>query len=280
MDLTNILVHVDASERAAERIRLAANIAKTCDAHVTGTFAIPDPYIAAYMASGYVPVEIFETQREEAFKQSGDARKVFEDIVSKAGVKGEYRTEEGAVSDVVARHARYADLAVVGKGDRDDPVKYPYPELSGDLVMTCGRPVLVVPNSGGFETVGRRILVCWNASREATRAVNDAMPFLAKADKVTVLAVNPAKSSGGDHGEIPSADIALHLARHGVKAEASSTAADRIEISDVILARASDLGADLIVSGAYGHSRTREWVFGGVTENLMRDTTVPVLMSH
>lgn len=280
MNLTNILVHVDASERAAERIRLAANIAQTVDAHVTGVFVIPDPYVAAYMASGYVPVEIFESQREEAMKQSGDAKKLFDDLVSRAGAKGEYRTEEGTVSDVVARHARYADVAVVGKGDRDEPVKYPYPELSGDLVMTCGRPVLVVPNAGHFESVGKRVLVCWNASREATRAVNDALPFLAMADKVTILAVNPGKSGNGDHGEIPSADIALHLARHGVKAEASNTAADGIDISDVILARASDLGSDLIVSGAYGHSRTREWVFGGVTENLMRDTTVPVLMSH
>lgn len=280
MNLTNILVHVDGSERAAERMRLTANIAQERDAHVTGLFVIPDPYVAAYMASGYVPVEIFEAQREEALKQAGAAKKLFDDIVGRAGAKHEWRTEEGTLSDIVARHARYADLAVVGKGDRDEPVKYPYPELSGDLVMTCGRPVLIVPNAGHFETVGKRILVCWNASREATRAINDAMPFLTEADKVTILAVNPAKAAGGDHGDVPSADIALHLARHGVKAEASSTVADSIEISDVILARASDLGADMIVTGAYGHSRTREWVFGGVTENLMRDTTVPVLMSH
>ena len=280
MKITNILVHVDGSARTEERLRLAANVASGHDAHVTGVFVVPDPYIAAYMASGYVPVEIFEAQREEALKQSETAKKLFADIASKAGIKSEFRTEEGNVSDVVARHARYADLAIVGKGDRDEPVKFPYPELSGDIVMTCGRPVLIVPNAGHFESVGKRILVCWNASREATRAVNDALPFLAGADKVTILAVNPTKAAGGDHGDVPSADIALHLARHGVKAEAAATAADGIDISDVILARASDLGADMIVTGAYGHSRTREWVFGGVTENLMRDTTLPVLMSH
>jgi len=280
MDITNILVHVDGTERAAERIKLAAHIAGENDAHVTGTFVIPDPYVAAYMASGYVPVEIFEAQREEAQKESGTARDTFNEIVEKAGVKAEYRTEEGAVADVMARHARYSDLTIVGKGDPDEPAKFPYPDLAADLVMTAGRPVMVVPNAGHFDSVGKRVLVCWNASREATRALNDALPFLQKAEKVTVLAVNPAKPVGGDHGDIPSADIALHLARHGVKAEASQTAAEKIEISDVILARASDLGADLIVTGAYGHSRTREWVFGGVTEHLMRDMTVPCMMSH
>ncbi len=97
-------------------------------------------------------------------------------------------------------------------------------------------------------------------------------------DPRPALAVNPTKQ--GDHGDIPCADIALHLARHGIKAEATSTSADGIGVADAILARASDLGADLIVTGAYGHSRTREWVFGGVTESLMLNMTVPALMSH
>jgi len=280
MEITNIVVHVDGSERAAERVKLANHIAQESDAHITGVFVIPDPYVPAYMAGGYFPAEIFEQQREEAKAEAETAQKMFADLTGKAGVKTEWRSEEGMVSNVVARHARYADLAVVGKGDIDDPVKYPYPELAADLVMTCGRPVLVVPNAGRFDSVGKRVLVCWNASREATRAVNDALPLLRQADKVTVLAVNPQKASSGDHGDIPSADISLHLARHDIKAEAASTVAEGIEIADVILARASDFGADMIVSGAYGHSRTREWVFGGVTESLLRNMTVPTLLSH
>lgn len=280
MEIKDIVVHVDGSERAAERIQLATKMAASRDAHLTGIFAVPDPYTPALMAGGYVPVDIFEQFRQEAVEESNKAEKLFQKITDAGGVHSEWRVEEGTARNVVSRHVRYSDIVVVGKGDYDDPVKYPHPELSGDLIMTSGRPVLVVPNAGHYDTVGARILVCWNASREATRAVNDAMPFLQAADKVTVLAVNPHKPSGGDHGETPSADIALHLARHGVNAEAASTVSAGIEVADTILARASDLGVDMIVCGAYGHSRTREWVFGGVTESLLRNTTVPTLLSH
>jgi nucleotide-binding universal stress UspA family protein len=278
MELKNILVHVDGTDRAAVRIRTAANLAAKTDAQVTGVFVVPDPYIGAYMAGGYVPVEIFEQQRQQALKEADEASNLFEDITGKSGIRAEWRIEEGTLADVLARHVRYADIAVVGKGDPEDPIGHPHPELAGDLAMTAGRPVLVIPNAGTFDEIGKRVLVCWNASREAARAVQDAMPMLEAAEKVTILAVNPTKQ--GDHGDIPCADIALHLARHGIKAEATSTSADGIGVADAILARASDLGADLIVTGAYGHSRTREWVFGGVTESLMRNMTVPALMSH
>jgi nucleotide-binding universal stress UspA family protein len=280
MEIKDIVVHVDSSERTAERVQLATRIAADKDAHVTGVFVIPDPYTPALMAGGYVPTDIFDQFRQEAIADSEKAKELFLKITDAGGVHSEWRTEEGVASTVVARHARYSDLCVVGKGDYDEPVKYPHAELPADLMMTSGRPVLVVPNAGHFEVVGTRILVCWNTSREATRAVNDAMPFLQAAEKVTVLAVNPHKSSGGDHGDTPSADISLHLARHGVNAEAASTVASGIDVADTILARASDLGVDMIVSGAYGHSRTREWVFGGVTESLLRNTTVPTLLSH
>ena len=280
MTIKNIVVHADSTDRAAERIQLAASLATKNDGHVVGVFAVPDPYAPAYMAGGYVPADLFEQLRQEAIADAKKAEELFKKTVSSSGVPNEWRLEEGTVGGVIARHTRYADVAVVGKGDYDEPEKYPNPSLAADLVMTAGRPVLVVPNAGHYEAVGNRVLVCWNASREATRAVNDALPFLRTADNVTILAVNPHKASGGDHGDTPSADIALHLARHGVKAEAASTVAAGIDVADTILARASDLGADMIVCGAYGHSRTREWVFGGVTESLLRDTTVPTLLSH
>ena len=122
------------------------------------------------------------------------------------------------------------------------------------------------------------MLVCWNASREATRAITDALPILKRADHVTVLAVNP--DDGAGHGAVPGADISHYLARHGVRAEANRTYAEDIDIADAILSRASDLGCDLIVMGAYGHSRVREWIFGGVTRSIMRTMTRPVLISH
>ena len=276
MELKNILVHVDASERAGERIEIAATMAQASDAHLTGLFVIPRLPMLGYPVSA----NLFHEQVEAARTDSKTSENAFHAAAKAKGVHAEWRCEEGQLSSVVAHHTRYADLVAVGKGDAKDPARYPHSGLAPDLVMTCGRPVLVVPNFGRFETVGRRVLVCWNATRESTRAVNDSLPLLRAAEHVTVLSITPRKHPGGDHGKILSADLALHLARHGVRAEAASTTTEGIDAADMILARAGDLGADLIGAGAYGHSRTREWVFGGVTESLLHNTTVPTLMSH
>jgi nucleotide-binding universal stress UspA family protein len=139
-----------------------------------------------------------------------------------------------------------------------------------------GRPVLVVPRYGTFPTIGERVLVAWNGAREAVRAVNDALPLLQRAQLVTVLSIDP---SDADH-RIPSADITLHLARHGVTAVAAQTRGTDLLVADILLSYAADLGADLIVSGAYGHTRLRELVLGGMTRHLLQTMTVPVLMSH
>jgi nucleotide-binding universal stress UspA family protein len=139
--------------------------------------------------------------------------------------------------------------------------------------------VLVVPHTGSFTSVGRRVLVGWNASREATRAVHDALPLLAGAESVTVSAVNPRRGLGA-HGEEPGSDIARHLARHGVRVTVEHTAAPEIGAADILLNRASELSADLLVVGAYGQSRLREFLLGGVTRSLLREMTVPVLLSH
>lgn len=279
MVLRNILVHVDASERAGERIRIAAELAGPDDGHLTGVFVSPDPPIPTWMVAG-MPVGALEAAIERTRGEGEAARRRFQEVAERAGVHAEWRTASGSVGRIAAQHARYADVAVVGKGSASEPERFPHPDLAADLTMSCGRPVLVVPNAGRFDRVGHQVLVCWNASREATRAVNDAMPLLRRAEKVVVLSVNPHRPSGGDHGEIPSANIALHLARHGVNAEAANTVADGIAVSDIVLSHVSDLGIDLIVAGAWGHSRMREWAFGGVTESLLRDTTAPTLMSH
>jgi nucleotide-binding universal stress UspA family protein len=185
---------------------------------------------------------------------------------------------EGATAELVALHARHADLVVLGQADPEDGP----PSAAGTVaaaLFDSGRPVLVVPYAGTFVTAGRRVLVGWNASREAARAVNDALPLLVGAEVVTVSAVNPRRGLDG-HGDEPGADIALHLARHGVKVDVEHSAAPEIEAADILLNRASELSADLLVVGAYGHSRLREMILGGVTRSLLRQMTVPVLMSH
>ncbi|HZB90176.1 MAG TPA: universal stress protein, partial [Stellaceae bacterium] len=128
-------------------------------------------------------------------------------------------------------------------------------------------------------TLGQTVLIGWKSGREAARAVNDALPLLQQARSVTVLAINPEDGIGGD-GDVPAADIALHLARHGVKAAAAHTVAKEIDEGDALLNYADDISADLIVAGAYGHSRLSELVFGGVSRTLLTTMTVPVLLSH
>jgi nucleotide-binding universal stress UspA family protein len=127
--------------------------------------------------------------------------------------------------------------------------------------------------------VGHDVLVGWNATAEAARALNDALPILRRAHKVTVLSINPRRGIRGD-GDVPAADIALHLARHGIAAEAAHTVATDIPEGDALLSYAADIGADLLVCGMYGHSRMREMVFGGVTRSLLTEMTLPVFMAH
>ena len=141
--------------------------------------------------------------------------------------------------------------------------------------MNSCRPVIAVPFAGKFKTLGKRVLVAWNGTREAARATHDALPFLTHADKVVVLSVN---ASGKVH--IPGADISTHLARHGVDVEIHNREGNDVSVGDAILNAVSDYGADLLVIGAYGHSRVRELVLGGVTRHLLRHMTIPVLMSH
>jgi nucleotide-binding universal stress UspA family protein len=282
MALKDILVHLDVTPRSAARLAVAARLAAQRGGHLTGVHVIDIPsanyfYGAAMPFVPANPDEIVERMRADATAAAAPVEAAFRDCVRRNGLQGEWRLVEGNPAATVALHARYADLTVVGQPDARDPQDSD--AITVTAVMTSGRPVLAVPFAGDFPTVGERVLVAWNASREAARAVNDALPLLAGAKQVTVLAINPQRGIGG-HGEVPAADIALHLARHGVKAEAAHTVARDIADGEALLSYAADVGADLIVAGAYGHSRARELVFGGVTRTLIAEMTAPVLLSH
>jgi nucleotide-binding universal stress UspA family protein len=188
----------------------------------------------------------------------------------------EWRSAVEDLVDAMTLHARYADLVVIGQTDASENSHVPadFPER---LVLAGGRPVLILPAVGSFATIGKRILVAWNPSREATRAVTDAIPLLQRADNVHVMAVNP---KAGEHGSVPGADIGLYLARHGVRVEIKADHGAEIDVGNELLSRAADLDADLIVMGGYGHSRLKEWVLGGATRTILESMTAPVLMSH
>jgi nucleotide-binding universal stress UspA family protein len=279
MSLKNILVHVDDSAQCKQRLDVACSLARQHGAHLSGIYVVPLPIVPAVMSTGYIPETFIAEQEQLERERAAKAKDLFDKHMATAGIAAEWRQGEGSFASIVSLNARYADLAIVSQFDPSSRIGYEMLELPADVALSAGRPVLVVPYIGAGRSIGTNVLVGWNASREATRAVNDALPILERAKKVTVLAVDPERGFHGQ-GEVPGADIALHLARHGVKAEASQTATGDIDVGDVLLSRAADLGADLIVIGAYGHSRMREFIMGGVTRHLLQHMTVPVLMSH
>ena len=293
MGFKDILVALDTAPAARGRIELAAALAERFGAHLIGlhtTVAAHAPRERGYF--DYFDQSLLDPlYRDFEEKMEADAelaRSLFEEIAGRHGVSAEWRAASGYPSEMTAMHGSYVDLIVLGQLDPDDTLAPLFRPLPEEVALAVGRPILVIPYAGSWTQIGRRVLVGWDASREATRAINDAMPLLAGAETVTILAVDPPQGLGdhgpagypGGHGETPGADIALHLARHGVKATTEATVSAGIGAGNALLSRASDLEADLLVMGGYGHSRVRELLLGGVTRTILESMTLPVLMAH
>ena len=277
MSYKTILVHLDHRPRCAERVNLAFGLAAQFDAHLIGLYAPGAPRIPSYALAEAGPTvrEMLDQRRAERASQA-EAR--FRDATRKHGdTSAEWRASDDDADAAVRQSARYADLVVAGQpeaGDEGD-----LRGLADELAFSAGRPVLFVPYAGRFSAPGKRVLIAWDAGREAARAVSDALPFLQRAEAVEVSAFDPERGRRG-HGEQPGADIALYLARHGVKVTVHRQSGAGYEVGGQILSRAADTSADLIVMGSYGHSRVRELVLGGATRSMLEAMTVPVLMSH
>jgi nucleotide-binding universal stress UspA family protein len=280
MTFKTILVHLDSGKRCAARLELGIRLAKSFDAHLVGLHALTVVRLPGYAAVEAGP-RIAEEQRRRAVEYAAEAEKVFKQAVDRGGVPGaEWRSSLDDALDAVTLHARYADLVVIGQSDPDEEhgVLGVPPDLAERVVESVPRPALVIPYIGDFPVIGQRILVGWDTSRSAARAIADALPLLKRAANVTVLVINP--ESAGDHGELPGADISLYLARHGVKVEAMENHTRDVEPGTWIVSRAFDLGADLIVMGGFGHLRLRELVFGSVTRSVLGQTPLPVLIEN
>lgn len=280
MAIKDVLVQVDGSKRAAARIAAAIDLAQIHAAHLTGLCLAVEPPVPAEIL-GFMPADLLASQRKGVLDQAETAAAQFRLAVEAAGTLGEcriVRVLDLDAADVFIQHARHADVVILSQADPGE-ISVLGRQFPVDIVMGSGRPVIVIPYIGPAPTLGQRVLVAWNGSREAARAVNDALPILERAHSVTVLSVNPDVSSNGERRD-SGADISLHLARHGVKVTAARTIAREISVGDAILADIADNGIDLVVMGAYGHSRLRELVLGGVTRHLLEHMTVPVFMSH
>jgi nucleotide-binding universal stress UspA family protein len=284
MGFKDILVALDTARPTHGRVELAAALAERFAAHLIGLHPTlpadaprPHGYFDYFDRSLLDP--LYREYEQKTQRESEATRHLFEEAATRHGLSAEWRAASGLPSAVTALHGRYVDLIVVGQPDPDDLQAALFRPLPEEVALAVGRPILVIPYAGSWTQIGRRVLVGWDSSREATRAINDAMPLLAGAEAVTVLVVDPADGPAG-HGEVPGADIALHLARHGVKATVESTVSAGIGAGNALLSRASDLEADLLVMGAYGHSRVRELLLGGVTRTILESMTLPVLMAH
>lgn len=272
-----LLVPVDGKPRSARSVEVACRIAAAFDAHVVGLFVEPSIRLPALAFGDAFVADIGEMALAAARELTHKAKANFETTVAASGhAKSEWRTTGGDRVGAVAVQARYADLVVINQTDVNDSGAS---NFADSVLTSLNRPALLVPHSGTIKHVGESVLLCWNASDEAARAVTDALPLLKRANKVTVMAVEGKPSLDG-HGERPGSDIALFLSRHGVRAEVMATPSGGVDTGNVILSRAYDQGADLIVMGAYSHPRMRQLVLGGVTRTILESMTVPVLMSH
>jgi nucleotide-binding universal stress UspA family protein len=270
----DILVIVDTSPSCEARLDLATALGARFGAHLTGLFISPPPDVPAMIDAPAAAALLVQGEMHMLTEARARAQELFTRHAKAPGVTTEWRVADGEPGRVATVHARYADLTIVGQVDPEAPTLVPI-DLPERVVLGAGRAVLVVPYAGTFKTLGQRALVAWNESREAARAVHDAMPLLDGASKVTALSINVRDEDDG-----PAADLVQHLSRHGVHAEASAITSDDVEAGALLLSRAADLAADLLVMGAYGHSRLREVVLGGATREIFRSMTLPVLMAH
>lgn len=255
----------------------AVSAAEAFDAHVLGVAFAYEPVIPGTVMGG-IPPDFIEAQRAESEKKAGAAAARFEANAKRAGVSYETRVIAASISGAAERlghMARRFDLAIVGQPDREEGL--PEEVVDEGVLFESGRPVIFVPfiQKGGMKL--DRVMLCWDGSRAATRAIADALPLLKKAKQVEVVIVATGKPKSN---EVPGADLGAHLARHGLKVEVKRITSPDIDVQSTILSYAADSAADLIVMGGYGHSRLREFVLGGVTRGILESMTVPVLMSH
>jgi nucleotide-binding universal stress UspA family protein len=245
MSIKDILVHVDTSQAADVRLRVAADLARRFDAYLLGI----------------------------GLAEEVGAEEKFAALLRENDLPGEWQASFGVMASYVTRRARVADLAILSQRDPAKPTELDPPE---DVILGCGRPVLVLPRDQPVRRIGVNVLVAWNASREVARAIHGGLPLMAESNIVTVVSVNPDEDEDWQLGGA----LIRHLARHGLNATTETITTTALAPADAILERASDGGADLIVMGAYGRSRLREIILGGVTRDILATMTVPVLMAH
>ncbi|GEO80325.1 universal stress protein [Pararhodospirillum oryzae] len=275
MELRHLFVHLDSTPVRARRVALALGLARRFNAHVSALFAQVDGVVPTYGLPEGLPLTTQATGAHVIDRFAAEARAVgvsFDAAVAPPGGAAE-------VINATLEGARDSDLALLGACQEVYAHGEVPPDLIAQVIQWCGRPVLLVPCHGQAETLGRRVLVGWNGTREAARALNDALPLMRHAEAVYLLSIAPpseiaaelAPSTGG---------VVRHLRRHGIEATLVREPRHALSVADTLVSRVTDFGCDLLVLGAFGHLSLPAWLRQGVTRPLVGQSTVPTLLSH
>jgi nucleotide-binding universal stress UspA family protein len=277
MSLAALLVHVADDEVSDQRLRLAVDLARRFEARLIGLAVAGIAAPMAMSAGGYVAGALIEAERKSVDEMLSAAAARFEALAAPLGTAAAWRGLIGMPAPVLAAAARAADLVVVGSDVDPSGHGEGYALAPADVVMQAGRPVLVVPPGVARLDLGR-VLVAWRDTREARRALSDALPLLAAAEAVDVVQICASNEAAGAEASL--ADVAALLVAHGIAAASRAVVQHGEDAGLDLLGLAEESGAGLVVSGAYGHSRLREWALGGVTQSLLAHCDRPLLLSH
>ncbi len=275
MSLRDVLVFLDRSTHCASRLDFAARLSQAHGAGLIGLRVVVHPRIPQAILAD-IPEAALQMQRDARDADGRRLQAAFGAACEAHSLRCEWWQEDshdGGI-DAVCRAARHANLTVIGPSDGDEELASD--DLLHQLVLSSGRPVLVVPDAAPAGPIGRRVLVAWNGTREASRALADALPLLAKAEQVTILAV----LDDHDAGDPGLGEVCRHLLRNGITAESKVVHSHAHDGGAALVAQAGAMSADLLVMGAYGRSRLREVVLGGATRHVLRHLPIPVLMAH
>lgn len=269
MGIRDILVHLDNLEATENRLELAVTYARKHNANLRGL---------------YLAANTFFEQRSVLDQSSHDrVEAMFMEKTAAAGISSEWISPGSANSginiiDILTTHAYYTDMVIVGQPNCNPPNHNIPADLPEKLIMLCGRPVLVVPYTGLFEAAGDRIMIAWRAGRESVRSINDAMPCIEIAQYVSVTEVSSKVVSSTSSDSFN--PVREFFARHKVAVRSEHIFAGNFSVGDTILNLACEKTIDLLVMGAYAHSRRGTLTVSPIANHILKHLTVPVLMSH
>lgn len=270
MSIKDIIVYVDNDKDCENRLESASSLCKTFEAQLTGLYLLQKITIPAY-AGAYMPVEVYEANDEETIKLRDRAQALFTVKSESVNIISHFSAVEGDVSTALNRYSRYADLLIVPQRKNDRFDFNPYYQLS-DVLLGAACPVLFLPDNNPPVLPPETALLAWDGKRECARALMASMPMLSQVKKIDVVSVN----CEGDDAK----QIAHHIGRHGIEAEVHSVEDSNTDIGGILLSQAAALESQMIIMGAYGHSRIRELMLGGTTRHILEHAELPVLFSH